>query len=108
MGRGIIKLEKGGESRYLEWSTIVDAPVTWGMTIEEFREYYREEYGAIGMRGLPDRIVRVEEKGTSFRYDDQLIDTIAHNRAGANESTISHDEIWKIYVDERPTDEGGE
>ncbi len=103
MGRGIIKLEKGGESRYLEWSTIVDAPVTWGMTLDEFNEYYRHEYGAEGMRRLPDRMARTELKGTSFYLDADVSDTIGHNRAGDSDVSLTHGQIWEKYVDRAPS-----
>ena len=103
MGRGIIKLEKGGESRYLEWSTIVDAPVTWGMTLDEFKEYYRDEYGAEGMRRLAERMARTELKGTSFYLDADVSHTIRHNRAGDCEACLAPDQIWEKYVDRAPS-----
>lgn len=56
MGRLIAKLG----NHYLEWSTVVDAPVTFGMTLEEFREHYREQYGAASMAELEQRLARVE------------------------------------------------
>ena len=65
--RYIIKLSTPRGDRYLEWSTIVDAPVTYGMPLDEFTAYYRDQYGAEGMRALPERMARVEAKGTSDR-----------------------------------------
>jgi hypothetical protein len=41
MGRFICKFEDKDDVYYLEWSTVVDAPVTFGMSLEEFKEYYR-------------------------------------------------------------------
>lgn len=49
MPRYICKLQDGDTAYYMEWSTVVDAPVTFGMTLEEFMEHYREEYGKRGL-----------------------------------------------------------
>lgn len=57
MGRYILKIK----DHYLEWSTVVDAPVTFGMLLPEFKEYYRDEYGRDGYRELKHRLERVEE-----------------------------------------------
>lgn len=57
-----VKDEKFNKDYYMEWSTIVDAPVTYGMSLDEFKEYYKEQYGIKGMEGLEDRMTRVEEK----------------------------------------------
>lgn len=94
MGRFIIKLE----DKYLEWSTVVDAPVTFGMTLDEFKAYYKDEYGASGMHGLDERLKRVEEKGTSSMIDDSLDSVISHNRAGKNETHLSKKKLIEWYV----------
>ena len=94
MGRYIIKLEEF----YLEWSTIVDAPVTYGMKIDDFKEYYKEEYGSHGMKDLPDRLERIEENGVSaYPPDNDLDSLLAYNRAGKNESVLTKEEIIKEY-----------
>lgn len=54
MGRFLIRLDGDEGPRYLEWSTIVDAPVTFGMTREELATHYRDEYGRAGRRGEGD------------------------------------------------------
>ena len=74
--RYIIKLSTPRGDRYLEWSTIVDAPVTYGMPLDEFTAYYRDQYGAEGMRALPERMARVEAKGTSDRISRDVADTV--------------------------------
>lgn len=48
MPRYIIKIK----DKYFEWSTIVDAPVTNGMSLTEFRSYYQSEYGEDAMKNL--------------------------------------------------------
>lgn len=99
MPRYIIKLEdkKFKVDYYLEWSTIVDAPVTYGMSLEDFKLYYEHEYGQVGKEGLPARMHRVEGKGVSSEIDDNVMDLIRHNRAGKNESTLTHEMILENY-----------
>lgn len=59
-------------NKYFEWSTVVDAIVTDLMTLDEFKEYYQQQYGKEGMRDLPDRLERVESKGTSCQICDHV------------------------------------
>ncbi len=102
MARYIVKLQKGSEARYLEWSTMVDAPVTYGLTLEEFTEYYELHYGIDALASLPSRMARVEAHGTSS-LSDTLDDLMVLNRAGEKEAKLgSVDELWKRYVEERP------
>jgi len=81
----------------------VDAPVTYGMSLEEFREYYRDEYGRRSMEALDERLVRVEEKGTSSQIHASVDDLLQNNRAGDNEACISKQEIIRKYCLECPT-----
>ncbi len=93
MPRYIVKLQ----DYYLEWSTVVDAPVTYGMTLEEFKEYYQQEYGADGMRNLLDRLLRVEAKGTSSQLDDSVESVVSCNRAGKDETSLTVEQIIDFY-----------
>lgn len=102
MGRAIIKLSE----YYLEWSTIVDAPTTFGMKLDEFKKYYRQRYGTEGMKELPERLERVEKKGTSFHEDTSYKETIRGNRAGPDESKLSEAEIVKAYCLQKPIRNG--
>lgn len=97
MPRYIIKLTDQEESWYLEWSTIVDAPVTYGMSYGEFLEWYKEEYGRQGMEDLPDRLARVEKTGTSSRFNESLEDLISYNRAGPKETCLTLKELIETY-----------
>lgn len=111
MPRFIIKMEKDGDERFLEWSTVVDSPVTYGMTYDEFLEFYQREYGIsrmddlLGERG---RMARVWKHGTSERGADSVHDTITPNRAGENETELDYDGIWQTYVLDRPEDDDDE
>jgi len=67
MPRYICKLN----DHYFEWSTVVDDIVTDPMTLSDFKEYYKSEYGRNDYEITFDvRMRRVELKGTSsFDYD---------------------------------------
>lgn len=110
MGRFICRFDCDGEARYLEWSTVVDAPVTFGMPLAEFEQYYRSEYGEEGMRHLPERMERVKASCCSARATAWSLDElIKGNRAGYRESELSHEQIvdWYCRRREEPSEEAG-
>jgi hypothetical protein len=94
MGRCIIKIK----GKYFLWSTVVDAPISYGMTLNELKDYVGGEYGVQGLRHLKERLKKVEKHGTSMIDDASLEDTISLNRAGDNESEITADEIYEKYT----------
>ena len=96
MPRGILSLHRDGETRYVEWSTVVDAPVTYAMTEDELRAHMKEEYGNEGLRELPERMKRVAATGTSFR-DTTADEVTSGNRAGPDETTLTMDELVATY-----------
>jgi hypothetical protein len=98
MPRYIVKIPHEGQDYYLDWSTIVDAPVTYGLSLDEFKEYYRGEYGRSSLMELDERLARVNEKGTSSVFHKNLEDLICCNRAGANEAKITLPEIIQRYI----------
>lgn len=93
MGKFIIQIK----DKYFEWSTIVDAPVTFGMSHEELFNYIKREQGEQGLRLLPMRLERVNQKGTSA-IGSTIDDLISGNRAGINENKLSIDEIYDLYT----------
>jgi len=93
MGQHIIKLD----GQYLIWSTVVDAPITYGMTLAELREWIRIEHGRAGLRLLPRRLAHVAERGTSSMIEKSVDDVIAHNRAGPDERTLTRAELIRTY-----------
>ena len=97
MATFIVKMDGSHGPFYLEWSSVVDAPVTYGMTLDEFKDYYRHEYGERGMEKLPERLARVEAIGTSAIGYNTLDDLIGFNRAGKGESILSKDELYRQY-----------
>ena len=99
MPRFLVALRRDNEIRYIEWSTVVDAPVTYGMTRDELEAYIREEYGREGERALPARLARLDAKGTSSHIYDSADDVMSVNRAGPDETELTPAEIVAAYWD---------
>lgn len=93
MGRFIVKIE----DKYFEWSTVVDAPVTNGLTREQMEHFCRSEYGNLGMADFEERMKRVEERGHSLYRNDTVEDLVGWNRAGPNEECLTLAEIYRTY-----------
>ena len=101
MPRYIIKLSNSFNNKnyYLEWSTIVDTPLTHGMEIEEFKEYYKNNYGILSFEHeLPERLERVEKSGTSS-LSSTLEDLIRTNNAGNDGQCLTYEEIIEKYCE---------
>ncbi len=90
----IVKLE----GKYLVWSRIVDAPITFGMTREQLIAFTRAEDGRHGVEALERQLPRVDEIGTSSRLDSNADETMWNNRAGPKESRLHREEIIEFYV----------
>lgn len=96
----IIKIhdEKFNQDYYMEWSTIVDAPITNGCGLEEFKEYYRAEYGRKGIAELDERLKRVEKKRISAHAPfDNLDRLLENNHAGENGTCLDKEGILEHY-----------
>lgn len=101
----IVRLDKGDKEWYLEWSTVVDAPVTCGMSLEDFVRYYEGRYGASSASNLPARLERVAEKGTSAHNYNNVDKLISFNRAGKDEACLTKDELIYKYCEHPETDD---
>jgi hypothetical protein len=91
MGKAIVKIK----DRYFEWSTIVDAPVSYGMTEEQIKEVHSNE------KNFKERLERAKEKGHSYLgyYGTLTLDEIlACNRAGDGETELTAEEIYDKYT----------
>lgn len=99
----IIKLidKKTNENYYLFWSTVVDAPVSHGMSLEEFKKDYIKS----DLTNYEERIERVNKKGTSSLIDESVDALISFNRAGPEESCLSYDELVRFYCLKEKVDE---
>src|SRR5947207_6910530 len=92
----IVKLPEAGERCYLIWSTIFDASITHGRTRTELESFIKNEYGREGLDRLPERLRRVETKGTSAFGDKDADDTISNNRAGPNDAARRYGERSRL------------
>ena len=106
MPRYIVKLNDPQDNKdyYLEWSTVVDAPITYGLSLAEFHGYYQEEYGRMGMQDLSQRMERVEQKGCSSLLHDNADDLISGNHAGEKGEELSKDQIIEKFCRLRPAE----
>jgi hypothetical protein len=94
---------------FFDWSTVVDAPVSLGMNLAQYKQHYRYRYGQDGMEELPDRLKRTLEQGTSFRGGMTIDELIGgHNRAGHDETYLPLDEVIRIYCVEQREPVAGE
>lgn len=98
MGNPIVKLPHATRP-YIIYSSIVDAPITRGMTLAELKTYIREKYGRDGIRDLDMRLKRVETKGTSSFDDVSARDTVAFNRAGLKETCLSMEQLVEFFCE---------
>ena len=85
------------KARYLIWSTIVDAPISYGLGLKEFTTFYHNEYGNAGMFELEARMKRVEANGTSCMLGTTVEELTCGNRAGQNEKELTYEQIWKEF-----------
>ncbi len=99
MPKYIVKLtdKKTNTDYYMEWSTVVDAPVTFGLSREAFEEYYQERYRPADYSELSKRMNRVEKWGTSSIDGETAEEMIIANRAGENETELTYEEILNQY-----------
>lgn len=96
MGRGIVF----DDGIYFEWSTVVDAPVTWAMSREEMLEH-RVWRGQTRGEALAS-IARAEANGTSFIGGIGLESLKEWNRAGKGEAHLPWPDVIALVVAERP------
>ena len=95
MGRGLVVIK----GKYFEWSTVVDAPVSYAMTLEELTTYTKEEYGNQGIGELDSRIERCNKYGTSFIGGNSR-EVLSCNRAGLEEGELTAEQIYDVYQNE--------
>lgn len=104
MGNLLVKL---APDCYVEWSSIVDAPISSTMTLDQLWDYIREEYGRDGAERLPARLARCDVNGTSSNDGTTLETLEAYNRAGPGETTLSIAEIIQQYAPRDVVDRDG-
>lgn len=91
------------KDKYFHWSTIVDAPITDGMTLDEFRKWYIKEYGRNGYKKeMFDMMIEKLEKysavnGSGCVIAETIEEAIDENRAGKNEKYLTAEQIYEQY-----------
>ena len=110
IGRCIIKLV-GEDKRewFMEWSSVVDAPLTYGMNLEGLADHVRYNHGQAGIDELPARMERVDKRGHSMNLDAwelkhggdlECVEYITSgNRAGVGETTLTNVQIIAMYCE---------
>lgn len=83
-------------TKYMEYSTISDAPLTDALTFKELKSYIRRRYGTEGLERLQERLSDADRCGSSS--GESLEDAIACNRAGPGESCLTLDQFFDCYA----------
>ena len=103
MGTALLRLMDGETEWWLEWSTVVDAPVTYGMTEAQLGEHIMTTQGSDGLGRLSRRMEVARSRGglasTSFLDYERDVD---HNRAGAKETSITIAQLIDVYCHRKP------
>ena len=73
MGKFIVRLDTDQGPRYAVWSSIVDAPVTYGMTRDKFERWYRREHGREGAEELVARLERADGPSRCSALDGETL-----------------------------------
>jgi hypothetical protein len=106
-----------GHDGYVEWSTVVDAPISGIMTQLEMEEYLYQKYGnpdrdyeELDRRKIGERLERANRWGSSeirmppVRRTPE--DLVAYNRAGPGETCLSYDQLLVRLLLARAPEDG--
>lgn len=95
---------KIGPDRYLLWSTVVDAPITYGMSRQEMKEHLVLETPVerdLALEQARRRLARADVRGTSSMVGHESAESLmSYNRAGPGESCLPVDELIRKYWSE--------
>ena len=102
---------KLGDDEYVEWSSVVDAPVSHLMTRDEMFEHLfdrdagtRPEEEETERRKIEARLQRADATGTSFMWEEEPrtpAQLVAYNRAGPREGKLSYKALMAALRAER-------
>lgn len=96
MPRIVAKFPTPDGDRYLVWSTIVDAPITFGMELDDLIDWLRENMGKdYSERFVETRLPRIERTGTSS--GETIAELIVVNRAGAGSTRLTLGQITDFF-----------
>ena len=89
----VVKLK---EDKYVIWSTIVDAPITFILNKEEIIKYLEAMYPN-PKENHQERVDRADQYGTSAQLKMSTEELLQGNRAGPKETELSLEEILEQY-----------
>lgn len=91
MGWRIVMHEVEGKEVFIIWSSIVDAPITYGSTMKQIKNLWKQEFGRSGLENLESAL----KAGTKRIFTIQEASTV--NRAGLNETHLTPAQIVDYY-----------
>ena len=77
---------------YIEYSTIQDAPVEYGLKLEDYRKWYAEEYGRSGSSNFCIDVMRADRGGELLARD-----VIRNNCSGDKGGKLTYDKFYRAY-----------
>lgn len=86
---------------YLIWSSVVDAPVSFGLTYPDLVRWVRREEGLKGLALLDEQMKFIERYGTGS-CNIKAESLFSFNRAGPDESSLNEEEIYRAYCLRQP------
>ncbi len=96
MGRYIVKLY---QNKYVHYSSVVDAPISYVMGREQTKAYMMQEDNQ-DEETVERRIARADKIGLSAIDCDDLSGVISCNRAGPKGETITLAQMAEMYASE--------
>mgnify|MGYP001128230156 CR=1 FL=1 len=97
MSKAIIKLtdKQTNNDYYLIWSTIVDAPVSYGMSYDKCVKLFIKDFTDLELLHLSNYLTKLKETGSTANLS--IEELLEFNKAGANGEKLSSDEIIQDY-----------
>jgi len=94
MGRGIVKL---GPNQYVDWSTVIDAPVSYVLTADEMIERRIRQAKKEAEESTREALERADRTGTSY-LGITGVKVIDDNRAGEDESKLTREQLIEKFT----------
>lgn len=94
MGTGILKL---GPDQYVEWSTVVDAPVSYILTRKKMEAFLLAEAVKKARDRVTERLDTADRNGLTFVDCGSVAELVRGNRAGPNETELTLEQIVEKY-----------
>lgn len=87
------------KGRYNIYTTVSDG-FYWepSISLEDLEKYTKDQYGAVGLHELPQRLKRAKEKGVSSHIDKDLSAAIGLNHAGKDGKRLTYNECIERFL----------